>query len=93
MASHMCADFIQGTAGGLAAIHVQNEVVADGLYVGVIGGNSSRLAVETTLGMPLVNDGCGRLGRSAKHLAVGAGSAVDNDQFDGAGHNFSSCRT
>lgn len=56
-------------------------------------GNGGRLAVKTTLGMPLVNAGCGSPGRSAKHLAIGAGSAVDDDQLDGAGHDISSCRS
>ena len=56
-------------------------------------GNDGRLAVETTLGMLLVNEGYGGPGRSAKQLAIGADGAVDDDQIDGAVHDISSCRT
>ena len=56
-------------------------------------GNDGRLAAKTALGMPLVNEGCGSPERRAKHLATGAGCAVDVDQIDGAGHDISSCET
>lgn len=56
-------------------------------------GNGGRLAVKTALGMLLVNEGCGSPRRSAKHLTIGAGGAVDDDQIDGAGHDIVSCRT
>lgn len=56
-------------------------------------GNGGRLMVKTALGMLLVNEVCGSPGRSAKHLAIGAGGAVGDDQIDSAGHDISSCKT
>ncbi|WP_239689405.1 hypothetical protein [Aquitalea pelogenes] len=67
----MRADFIQGASGGLGTVDVQDKVVADGLEVGVIGGNSGRLAVKTALGVPLVNDAAADLDSEPSTLPLG----------------------